>query len=351
MASHDKVLIFYTKMNPNSDYTAEQQYYQQWGYYYNTTQPIPQGDPSNALSSMVYQLQQQTQQRQALGALAAASVTSALGNNTERNIISYNDISTPQQNSSKVCCHRWLKSATAIAQHEKLHIKCPSCDFMCLKSVLSDHEEVVHGIPSGKEKKSRPDGIAPPNAPKINTPEELASWIEARKKNWPSKMNIERKQQEEAEKRARGEISIHEKRKNTEDHNSSQKRLKTTANENTLVAAAYNSDSDSDDVMDPERDAVTSKDPTSIGHLSLPVEHTRKKRVCKYFLKGKCDKGDQCKFLHEKPPPKSKQQTTHKKSSLLFKLLEKEMKQEKSVILQCLRYIADNDFLGQGNTL
>jgi hypothetical protein len=86
-------------MNPNSNnYTAEQQYYQQYGYYYNAQQPIPQGDPSNALSSMVYQLQQQTQQRQALGALAAASVSSALGNtNTERSMINYNDLSPAQQ--------------------------------------------------------------------------------------------------------------------------------------------------------------------------------------------------------------------------------------------------------------
>jgi hypothetical protein len=41
--------------------------------------------------------------------------------------------------------------------------------------------------------KRRADGIVPANAPKINTPEELAAWIEARKKNWPSKINVERK--------------------------------------------------------------------------------------------------------------------------------------------------------------
>lgn len=41
--------------------------------------------------------------------------------------------------------------------------------------------------------RSRPDGIIPPNAPRIETPEELEAWINARKKNWPSKENVERK--------------------------------------------------------------------------------------------------------------------------------------------------------------
>jgi hypothetical protein len=41
--------------------------------------------------------------------------------------------------------------------------------------------------------RSRPDGIAPPNAPKLDTPEKLATWIAERKKNWPTPTNIERR--------------------------------------------------------------------------------------------------------------------------------------------------------------
>lgn len=46
---------------------------------------------------------------------------------------------------------------------------------------------------TGCDYRSRPDGVIPPNAPRIQTPEELQAWIEARKKNWPSKDNVERK--------------------------------------------------------------------------------------------------------------------------------------------------------------
>lgn len=190
-----------------TNYPQQQQQQQQQQHH------VPQGDPSAALSTMVYQLQQQTQQRQAMGALAAASISSVLGNSRQqeqyppveyyadyyavhdqRSMINYNDITqagataantTASGNASssvttetanendpstkkyvnlvisndlndfnmsirpKFCCNRWLKSAIAVAQHEKLHIQCPSCDHMCLKSALQEHEEIAHG----KEKK------------------------------------------------------------------------------------------------------------------------------------------------------------------------------------------------------
>lgn len=383
--------------NQGGNYNQQYLYDQYNAYYYSQgygmpLPQVPQGDPSAAVSSMVYQLQQQTQQRQAMGAMAAASVSSALGNrnqsadyyadyyNTQnqRSVINYDDLSQqgiasltknkklPQENiedpnapsakKPKFCCNRWLKSAIAVAQHEKLHIKCPSCDYMCLKSALQEHEENAHGKAKieNDKKPSRPDGIIPPNAPRIETPEELAAWIAERKKNWPSKENVERKAKEDAEKEARGELVNTKKRtgNNRKDQQNS-KRQKVEEKKNSLVAQ-YDSDSDSeDDIMDPEKDAVSSKDPSAMGKILLPED--RPKRRCKYFAMGKCNKGDQCNFSHEKPEQKPKQPkpapTFKKRPNLLYKLLEKEILQEKSVILQCLRYIVDNDFFGHGDGL
>ncbi|KAI8083511.1 hypothetical protein BDF21DRAFT_416092 [Thamnidium elegans] len=340
---------------------------------------------------MMYQLQQHTQQRQALGAMAAASISSALGTRPpptdyyaqyygtpeQRSVIQYDDLSmdspgtannvavnkteeqqqpedpnAPSAKKPKFCCNRWLKSGIAVAQHEKLHIKCPSCDHMCLKSALAEHEEAEHGKPrkESDKKPSRPDGVIPPNAPRIQTPEELEAWIEARKKNWPSKDNIERKKLEEEEKEARGEISNKKRAANKKRDQQIAKKQKLDEKKNSIVAQ-YDSDSDSeDDIMDPEKDAISSKDPSSMGKILLPED--KPKRRCKYFMSGKCSKGDQCDFSHQRPESKPKQPkaapTFKKRPNLLFKLLEKEIKQEKNVILQCLRYIIDNDYFGKG---
>lgn len=84
--------------NNNNNSSNEQHYsYEQYqNYYYQQyyanapPQPqVPQGDPSAALSSMVYQLQQQTHQRQAMGALAAASISSVLGSHRQQSPVAY----------------------------------------------------------------------------------------------------------------------------------------------------------------------------------------------------------------------------------------------------------------------
>ncbi|KAG1437771.1 hypothetical protein G6F56_012945 [Rhizopus delemar] len=40
-----------------------------------------------------------------------------------------------------------------------------------------------------------------------------------------------------------------------------------------------------DDMMDPERDAISSKDPSSMGKILLPEDRPQKK--CVYFMKGR----------------------------------------------------------------
>lgn len=102
------------------------------------------------------------------------------------------------------------------------------------------------------------------------------------------------------------------------------KKQKLEEKKNSLVAQ-YDSDSDSEnDMMDPEKDAISSKDPSVVGKILLPED--RPKRRCKYFLSGKCNKGDECEFSHEKPEPRQTQKqpksapTFKKRPNLLFKV-------------------------------
>lgn len=84
----------------------------------------------------------------------------------------------------------------------------------------------------------------------------------------------------------------------------------TTSQHPLLGLVGYGSDSDNqnsdDEVMDHQRDAISSKDPNSVGKIALPQEDTPKKkkstRICRYFQRGNCSRGDSCVFLHEKRP-------------------------------------------------
>ncbi|SAM08915.1 hypothetical protein [Absidia glauca] len=280
------------------------------------------GQQHNTLAT----LQHQTHQRQAQGALAAASLTSFLATPSpqpsypsdtwamsyQRGVVPYDDISTAttqappkpaeEDGPGGSCCFRYYKTAKALEQHRSGHVACTECsDFVGIRQLLQDHLETIHGAPK-KNKKSIPDGVVPANAPRLDTPEAIAAWIQERKKNWP--INY--------------------------------------------------ADSDSgDDTMDLQADAISSKDPTTLGKRPPPPT-TRPKKLCRYFMRGKCKREDECHFSHEKPkqtPQKGKPlpvDAFRKRPHLLKMLLAKEIRQEQNVILQCLRYIKDNDFFGVG---
>ncbi|KAI7854031.1 hypothetical protein BDC45DRAFT_509638 [Circinella umbellata] len=398
-----------------------QQYYQQQqqsyynisgtpdqnGYYY---QQQEQSSPStnDPNESIVYHLQSQTQQRQSLGALAAASLNSVLRgssdpaqqqqqpyynyqqesqtqqpaqpqqqeqqkeqtNHTEytqhqRSVVAYDDLSTNTTQQSTFCCNRYYKSAIAIAQHMAQHKQCSECDFSAIKSVLDEHLAVEHNIGESK-KKSKPDGIVPPNAPKLDTPEALAAWIEARKKNWPSKANVERKKQEAEDRKSRGQLPS-----NSNKNNKKRKREDVPKQEGVLGALGdYGSEDDDgeesdddsneknndDENVDMERDAVSSKDPSSMGKLALPEKPHRAGPRCRAFMRGSCRFGNKCRYVHEKPQRQQNQQRkdivrpVQKRPNLLRMLLASEVRDEHNVILQCFRHMVDNQFYGQAHT-
>lgn len=61
-------------------------------------------------------------------------------------------------------------------------------------------------------------------------------------------------------------------------------------------------ESDSDTSVDIERDAVTAKDPTAMGKISLPSEQKpRTGPRCRFFARGHCRNGNKCRYVHEKP--------------------------------------------------
>ncbi|KAG0226875.1 hypothetical protein BGW42_003318 [Actinomortierella wolfii] len=246
-----------------------------------------------------------------------------------------------------------------------------------------------------------------PLTPTFKTEEDIKNWIAERRKNWPTAENIQRKEEERQEMIAKGQIppgdaqagnnkknatrqqrqQLGKKRanesqtdpKNDADQTTAAKKPKTDAADATarsgsgLVAYASSSDeqseaedesksqaqdqpqaleageSDNED-MDPVRDAVTSKDPTSMGKILLPGDRPVNRRHCKYFARGKCTRGDKCTFIHDPsmvkntPIPSKKKETFRNRKSLLEMLLASEIKEEKNKLLEALRYIVENNF-------
>ncbi|KAI8373113.1 uncharacterized protein BYT42DRAFT_647053 [Radiomyces spectabilis] len=360
----------------------------------------PSSQPSSHVPSAFYETQQQSQQRQAAAARAAASIVSALRTSPPepepsplptpvRGVIAYGDLQAVMAGNSTLqtvihretgsqCCGRWYKTESARAQHQKLHVKCPECTFSGLKSVLEQHKADAHGDATAATKKKRVDGIMPANAPQLDTPEALDAWIAARKKNWPSAANLERKKREAEEREARGEVVANGKRRAAETQSPmgkapetlSSKRQKTDdpmeGSSNMGLVGDYGSDSDEEfhsaeedpdngnDTIDLEKDAISSKDPHSMGKIALPTAKP-KKRLCRYFMEGRCKRGDQCHFAHDEEQKKLKQeqkkptppaQPVRKQPNLLRKLLDKEINTERNIILQGFRYITENNFFG-----
>ncbi|KAG0352479.1 nuclear fragile X mental retardation protein interacting protein 1 [Gamsiella multidivaricata] len=226
-----------------------------------------------------------------------------------------------------------------------------------------------------------------PLTPVLNTPEDIAAWIAQRRKAWPTEANIQKREQERQEMIAKGQIVDEHSTKgfnnrdkrgrnnNNNNHNNKRdqrpaaiqeaygvptKKPKTegAAGDGMVAYASSNEHSEEDedvnDIMDPIKDAVTSKDPSVIGKVLLPRDKsTRPKTPCKYFLRGNCTRGDKCTFSHDpsltnkikKPNPVSNMKRVFRtRPSLLQMLLSGEIKEEKNRLLEAMRYIVESNF-------
>lgn len=75
-------------------------------------------------------------------------------------------------------------------------------------------------------------------------------------------------------------------------------------------------------------------------------------KVCSYFLKEKCRRGSRCHLSHstpsgveEKVENKVATSITPKSQSLYLKLVESEVHNEENILLQCIRFLVNENFL------
>lgn len=290
---------------------------------------------------------------------------------------------------------------------------------------------------------------------KLETEEDIAAWIAARKKNWPSAKNVEAKAkvtQGSRQGKDTGKQKPAKRKSNPSGHEGREEKrtkiaqageksegattsltaptaaapaISTTATAGSLAsltgygssdegedeengAAEHRHDADGtlngndlegdgqepaegeesdDNLEEDEEDDAGSGDGGEVGESDSPSKPNRQRsaRKCKFFARGRCRKGAQCPFSHEKvssshfpalllflvvffsllllffcsfffsyssslscssfaqPQPLAKKPPAPKRS-LLSKLLEKDIKNRNDVILQCLHHLVQNNF-------
>lgn len=108
-----------------------------------------------------------------------------------------NCIDTARQSSDNFCdaCERGFANAGQLKHHMQQHRVCgiDGCKFVAHEKIVEKHINMQHIT-----------GLYYRIA-QTNTPEDIAKWIEERKKKYPTKENIEKRQKQQEEMMKRGE--------------------------------------------------------------------------------------------------------------------------------------------------
>ncbi|EQC36470.1 hypothetical protein SDRG_05924 [Saprolegnia diclina VS20] len=241
-------------------------------------------------------------------------------------------------------CEKHFALASQHEAHMNTHESCwaPDCDFSACKRVVTAHYQTSHGQFAGSGLKEIEVEGQKFNVLVGNSPEEIAKWREERRKKWPSDAVVKRKLEDNEERVQAGDVvapaakrakSAMEKPKNTDSPNGTKKSSK--------FCVKY------------IRNVCDLGDKCAFNHDISGVS-------CKTFsTKGFCRRGDECKFMHAeggaKPKPVAKApktaaaQVKEHKSSLLSKLLEKDVEKEQRLMLQAFRYIVEHDFFASSS--
>ena len=288
----------------------------------------------------------------------------------------------PTADTSFTCepCNREFSSLSALKTHIEKHVPCPhaseGCTFEAVAKVVREHDRVIHKKVPPKLPKSLREII-----PKkylhahrqIVTPEAVDSWIEARRSNYPTKDNLQRK-------RAR----LEEERNSRAEGGGVAMREETCANKkerepsNTVTpGSATNTHDDVASTSAAKRKQQICRHFAANGRCRFGTScrniHDDPENVdCRFFLKGHCGHGASCQYRHDRTIARIRQKTAEIQRAeretrragvgaappsitstmlagrgdggLLSKLFKRELECELSLIEQVARYVVKNGY-------
>ena len=290
----------------------------------------------------------------------------------------------------QVCQNLDFHTQQALQEHVSSHVQCSHCSFTASKKITHAHFLSAHGKFSSGGFQQVAVNI-PGFKPQLfqvcvgNDPEEIKKWIDERRKNYPTRANILRKQSTSTKSNhqdtipsniASSSTSCTLPKKTNNDNNSNNNNALES-----LMAGYYDSSSEDEspekqDVegnssvtlqptqnASPQTNCLKSSDMNNVDDTTNSSEHQKDgntnshRPTCRYFLSGKCKNGYQCRFLHDNAASSGTSKTKTqghvakrqkikdvRNTSLLRKLLDNDIRREASLTLQLLRYIVNSNF-------
>lgn len=217
-------------------------------------------------------------------------------------------------------CDRGFKTEEKYKEHCDTHQTCGinGCKFMAAAKLVEIHFRNFHA--TGLDKKVC--GLV-----EIKTSDEIQKYINERKKNFPSASNSEKRSQFQMELESRGV------RLNTQKYG----KLNHANNNKRLISRPGNNKDDGDEKQDEKENRENGQEMNNV--TSSKAKQRQKKRL---FRKNKKNNKNKKMSLFERKADILKNK--YSKPTLLQRLLADDIRHERNILLQCVKYIVENNF-------